>query len=136
MRYVLAIPLGTAALMGIVACSSPEATTEGPDSLTTEDSLPAAFPEPNEQESPALDAEAIAPGTEPISDAELVETIQANLDAQLPDNQLTVEAEQGAVVVMGEVATTEELQQAEAIAIATRGVQSVEMQVEMAMPTS
>jgi len=142
MKYFFAIPLGTVALLGLVACSSPEATSEGMDP-TTEESTSAEQLETDAQveplpsaESPDMDAEAIAPDADAQSDLELAKMIQANLDAQLPDNQLTVAAEQGNVTVTGEAATAEEIEQAEAIVLLTEGVQSVEMQVDMAMPAS
>jgi len=143
MKSFFALPLGTAALLGLIACSSPESTSEGMDSTTAAsppagelDSAAPVDPLSSDQGSPKPDAEAIAPGADAQSDLELAEMIQANLDAQLPTNQLTVEAEQGNVTVIGEVATPEEMEQAEAIVLATEGVQTVEMQVDMAMPAS
>ncbi|MEM6521050.1 MAG: BON domain-containing protein [Cyanobacteria bacterium P01_D01_bin.71] len=164
MKYVFAIPLSTAALFGLVACTNPEATSED-ESPTTEETMPAEPLEPEEQplEPGEQPLEPLEPEEQPLeplddspdspesidpnsgmtapaagteSDLELAATIQAELNAQLPDNQLVVQSDQGNVLVTGEVATVEEMQIAEVIVLETEGVQGVNMQVDMVMPKS
>jgi|GEM_PF-1831211 len=75
-------------------------------------------------------------GADPASDRELANQIQENLDRQLPGNQLSVEVKDGIVTVVGEVASKAELQQVQSLVSATTGVQSVDIQVDVAAPAS
>lgn len=145
MKHIIAIPLGTAALVGLIACSNPDNATEGSNSSSPEldagenNSIRENQIESDErarqQREDVLEGQApqsseeIAPDAEMSSDRQIVDTIQAKLEAQLPDNQLTVESTEGNVTISGEVASEIEMQQAKSLAAETEGVQSVDMQV-------
>jgi len=142
MKYLFAIPLGTAALFTLVACGNPEASDrldEPTANTETENSVRENQLESDEraqqQREEMLDNQAEG-GADPASDRELATQIQENLDSQLPDNQLSVEAEDGIVTVVGDVASEAELQQVESLVAATAGVQSVDMQVNVVAPAS
>ncbi|MEB3360246.1 MAG: BON domain-containing protein [Synechococcales bacterium] len=155
MKRTMTIVLGTAALMGLMACSgpssteslentSPELNSEG-DNQVRENQLESAERAQQDREEmfgneEPSDLEA-GPETGSLDaaesgDRELVDAIQAELDTQLPDNQLAVEANGGDVTIAGEVASEAEVQQIEAIASQIEGVRSVNMQTTVTSPST
>jgi len=80
----------------------------------------------------------VDPGTGSLdaaaSDRQLADAVQTELDAQMPDNQLGVDANNGEGTITGEVISDAEMQQIEAIASQVEGVRSVSVQAATLTP--
>lgn len=68
------------------------------------------------------------------ADADLASEVRAKLEANIPRSKLTVEAEEGLVTVMGTVPNQKEYETIEPLAKEIKGVESVELDVEVVPP--
>lgn len=66
------------------------------------------------------------------ADGDLQSEVRSKLEANLPASKLGVEAEDGAVTVVGTVPTEEQLQRIEPLAKEIKGVQSVKVEAKVA----
>jgi hyperosmotically inducible protein len=145
MKRSLAISFSSFALLGLVACGAPENDVEG---------LNEANPQLNSEENDSIrenqlesdqrarqerqdimgDPESPLPGagSDAGSDPALAEQVQAELDTQLPGNQLIVDATtEGDVTISGETFSEAEWQEIEAIASNVEGVRSVTLETQV-----
>jgi len=68
------------------------------------------------------------------ADGDLKSEVRSKLEANLPDSQLTVEAEDGVVVVAGTVLKQEQLAKIEPLAKEIKGVKNVNVKATVAAP--
>lgn len=68
------------------------------------------------------------------ADGDLKSEVRSKLEANLPDSQLTVEAEDGVVVVAGTVLKQEQLAKIEPLAKQIKGVKNVNVKATVAAP--
>lgn len=68
------------------------------------------------------------------ADGDLKSEVRSKLEANLPDSQLTVEAEDGVVVVAGTVLKQEQLAKIEPLAKQIKGVKTVNVKATVAAP--
>lgn len=67
-------------------------------------------------------------------DGAIASEVRSKLEANIPNGQITVEAEDGAVVVSGTVPTQEQLDKIESLAKEIKGVQTVDVKATVAQP--
>jgi hypothetical protein len=73
-------------------------------------------------------------GTVNRADSDLASEVRSKLEANIPRGQLTVTAQDGAIVVSGTVPTQEELNKIDSLAKEIRGVKSVQVLAQTAQP--
>lgn len=152
MKKVIPLIVGSLLVVGAIGCQdtaktssdAPETTTEdvkAPDAQTAKQIQNDATSEVrrdqlNSDIRATEQRNNVTGGDADKTDGDLQSEVRSKLEANLPASKLGVEAEDGAVTVVGTVPTEEQLQRIEPLAKEIKGVQSVkvEAKVEPAKP--
>jgi len=147
MKKIFSLLLGSALLLGGVACTdgartsgnAPSNTNEVGEELQTQENVEDATSDTRQaqiesderarqdrQETFGEDAE--------VNDNDIESSVRNSLETNLPTSQLFVESEEGVVTVAGQVASTEDLQRIETLAKEVRGVKSVDVRAQVGSP--
>lgn len=148
MKKIIPFLVGSFLVIGAVGCQdtaktsadSPNTTTENveaPDAQTAEQIKDDATSEVRrDQLNSDIRAREqrnnITGGDADRTDGDLQSEVRSKLEANLPASKLGVEAEDGAVTVVGTVPTEEQLQRIEPLAKEIKGVQSVKVEAKVA----
>lgn len=148
MKKIIPFLVGSFLVIGAVGCQdtaktsadSPNTTTENveaPDAQTAEQIKDDATSEVRrDQLNSDIRAREqrnnITGGDADRTDGDLQSEVRSKLEANLPASKLGVEAEDGAVTVVGTVPTEEQLQRIEPLAKEIKGVQSVKVDAKVA----
>ena len=148
MKKIIPFVVGSLLVVGAVGCQdtaktsadSPNNTSENveaPDAQTAEQIQNDATSEVRRDQLNA-DIRAreqrnnVTGGDADRADGDLQSEVRSKLEANLPASKLGVEAEDGAVTVVGTVPTEEQLQRIEPLAKEIKGVQSVKVEAKVA----
>jgi len=148
MKKIVPFIIGSLLVVGAIGCQdtaktssgAPDTTTENvqaPDAQTAEQIKDDATSEVRrDQLNSDIRAREqrnnITGGDADRTDGDLQSEVRSKLEANLPASKLGVEAEDGAVTVVGTVPTEEQLQRIEPLAKEIKGVQSVRVDARVA----
>lgn len=148
MKKIVPFIIGSLLVVGAIGCQdtaktssdAPDTTTENvqaPDAQTAEQIENDATSEVrrdqlNSDIRAAEQRNNITGGDADRTDGDLQSEVRSKLEANLPASKLGVEAEDGAVTVVGTVPTEEQLQRIEPLAKEIKGVQSVKVDAKVA----
>lgn len=148
MKKIIPLIVGSLLVIGAIGCqdtaktssNAPDTTTENveaPDAQTAEQIKDDATSEVRrDQLNSDIRAREqrnnITGGDADRTDGDLQSEVRSKLEANLPASKLGVEAEDGAVTVVGTVPTEEQLQRIEPLAKEIKGVQSVKVDAKVA----
>lgn len=145
MKKLTTLLLGSALAFGTLACGNARTSADAPSDLTESAEDPAQVEETledadSEVRQDQLDSDIRAReqrneviGDETVrNDSDLESEVRATLEANIPRSKLTVAAENGAVTVVGSVPSEKEYETIEPLAKEILGVDSVEVDVEVA----
>lgn len=135
MKKLMPFLLGSVMLF-TVACGNTETSTTETNlsEETTEEVAPETATELTEETTEATEttestevAETVDGSAEVVDDTAIEAEVISSLATSFPNSQLTVDAEQGAVIVEGSVASEDELNQIEPLVTQVKGVKSVDV---------
>ncbi len=148
MKKIVPFIIGSLLVVGAIGCQdtaktssdAPDTTTENvqaPDAQTAEKIENDATSEVrrdqlNSDIRAAEQRNNVTGGDADRTDGDLQSEVRSKLEANLPASKLGVEAEDGAVTVVGTVPTEEQLQRIEPLAKEIKGVQSVKVDAKVA----
>lgn len=148
MKKIVPFIIGSLLVVGAIGCQdtaktssdAPDTTTENvqaPDAQTAEQIQEDATSEVrrdqlNSDIRAAEQRNNVTGGDADRTDGDLQSEVRSKLEANLPASKLGVEAEDGAVTVVGTVPTEEQLQRIEPLAKEIKGVQSVKVDAKVA----
>lgn len=147
---LITLLLGSTLLFGAVACDNARTSADAPDSVeetpvvedateveeTLEDANSEIRQEQLSSDIRAREQRNEVFGDEQVrADSDLESEVRAKLEANIPRAKLTVEAENGAVGIVGTVPSQKEYDTIEPLAKEIKGVNSVTMEVEI-MPST
>lgn len=148
MKKIVPFIIGSLLVVGAIGCQdtaktssdAPDTTTENvqaPDAQTAEQIKDDATSEVRrDQLNSDIRAREqrnnVTGGDADRTDGDLQSEVRSKLEANLPASKLGVEAEDGAVTVVGTVPTEEQLQRIEPLAKEIKGVQSVKVDAKVA----
>jgi len=148
MNKLATLLLGSTLLFGAVGCDVARTSSNAPDSLDEGVEEPAQVEETIEdgnseirQEQLDSDIRAreqrndIAGDQEVRADSDLESEVRAKLEANIPRSQLTVDAENGDVVIIGTVPSEKEYSTIESLANEITGINSINMDQVKIVPT-
>jgi len=148
MNKLATLLLGSTLLFGAVGCDVARTSSNAPDSLDEGVEEPAQVEETIEdgnseirQEQLDSDIRAreqrndIAGDQEVRADSDLESEVRAKLEANIPRSQLTVDAENGDVVIIGTVPSEKEYSTIESLANEITGINSINMEQVKIVPT-
>jgi osmotically-inducible protein OsmY len=143
-KTILSILLGSTVLLGAVGCDNARTSADAPSSIDGEVEDPAAVEETLDdatsdvrQEQLDSDIRAREQRNELLgdegerADSDIESEVRAKLEANIPRSKLTIEAEDGAVTVVGTVPSDREYETIEPLAKEILGVDSVNVDVEI-----
>ena len=151
MNKLIALSLGSTLLFGAVGCDVARTSADAPDSVDeistvedpkqVEDSLEDASSEIRQDQ---LNADIRAReqrndlfgDQEERTNSDLESQVRAKLEANIPRAKLTIDAEDGKVMIVGTVPDQKEYETIEPLAKEILGVKSVEMNVNVLTPES
>ena len=150
MKKLTIFLLSSVLLFGAAACSdnaktsadAPDSTQATPEAPKTESVQKTKQDATDETRRRQLNADIkareernnITGGDTKRADGDLKSEVRSKLEANLPDSQLTVEAEDGVVVVAGTVLKQEQLAKIEPLAKQIKGVKTVNVKATVAAP--
>lgn len=150
MKKLTIFLLSSVLLFGAAACSdnaktsadAPNSTQESPEAPKAESVQKTKEDGIDETRRRQLNADIkareernnITGGDTKRADGDLKSEVRSKLEANLPDSQLTVEAEDGVVVVAGTVLKQEQLAKIEPLAKQIKGVKTVNVKATVAAP--
>jgi osmotically-inducible protein OsmY len=150
MKKLTIFLLSSVLLFGAAACSdnaktsadAPDSTQATPEAPKTESVQKTKQDATDETRRRQLNADIkareernnITGGDTKRADGDLKSEVRSKLEANLPDSQLTVEAEDGVVVVAGTVLKQEQLAKIEPLAKEIKGVKNVNVKATVAAP--
>lgn len=150
MKKLTIFLLSSVLLFGAAACSdnaktsadAPNSTNESPEAPKAESVQKTKEDGIDETRRKQLNADIkareernnITGGDTKRADGDLKSEVRSKLEANLPDSQLTVEAEDGVVVVAGTVLKQEQLAKIEPLAKQIKGVKTVNVKATVAAP--
>jgi osmotically-inducible protein OsmY len=150
MKKLTIFLLSSVLLFGAAACSdnaktsadAPDSTQATPEAPKTESVQKTKQDATDETRRRQLNADIkareernnITGGDTKRADGDLKSEVRSKLEANLPDSQLTVEAEDGVVVVAGTVLKQEQLAKIEPLAKEIKGVKTVNVKATVAAP--
>jgi osmotically-inducible protein OsmY len=150
MKKLTIFLLSSVLLFGAAACSdnaktsadAPNSTNESPKAPEAEAVQKTKQDATDETRRKQLNADIkareernnITGGDTKRADGDLKSEVRSKLEANLPDSQLTVEAEDGVVVVAGTVLKQEQLAKIEPLAKQIKGVKTVNVKATVAAP--
>lgn len=145
MKKLMTLLLGSALLLGGVACSNeartstdaPASTEEATEAPETDEAQTIEDDGTNDIRQQQLDSDIrareerndITGGDADRADSDLASEVRSKLEANLPASQLTVEAENGVVKVAGTVPTQPQYDRIDPLAREIKGVQEVVVDV-------
>lgn len=147
MKKLATILLGSTLLFGAVGCDNAQTSADAPDSVSES---PAAVEDPQEVEETLEDANSeirqeqldsdirareqrndVLGDQEVRADSDLESEVRAKLEANIPRSKLTVNAENGDVMIVGTVPSEKEYETIEPLAKEILGVNNVTVDVEV-----
>ena len=144
-KQFLSLLLGGAVLLSMTACDTARTSADAPADVDGEVESPAEVEETLEdasseirQEQLESDIRAREQRNEVIgdegerTDADIQSEVRAKLEANIPRSKLTIEAEDGAVTIVGSVPSEREYESIEPLAKEILGVDTVSVDVEIA----
>ena len=150
MKKLTIFLLSSVLLFGAAACGNnaktsadaPDSTKESPEAPKAESVQKTKQDATDETRRRQLNADIkareernnITGGDTKRADGDLKSEVRSKLEANLPDSQLTVEAEDGVVVVAGTVLKQEQLAKIEPLAKQIKGVKTVNVKATVAAP--
>jgi osmotically-inducible protein OsmY len=150
MKKLTIFLLSSVLLFGAAACSdnaktsadAPNSTNESPKAPEAESVQKTKQDAVDETRRKQLNADIkareernnITGGDTKRADGDLKSEVRSKLEANLPDSQLTVEADDGVVVVAGTVLKQEQLAKIEPLAKQIKGVKTVNVKATVAAP--
>ncbi len=148
MNKLTTLLLGSTLLFGAVGCDVARTSSNAPDSIDGSVEEPAQVEETLEdanseirQDQLSSDIRAreqrndIAGSQEVRNDSDLESEVRAKLEANIPRSQLTVDAENGDVVIVGTVPSEKEYSTIESLANEITGINSINIEQVEIVPT-
>jgi len=148
MKRILPFIIGSLLVVGAIGCQDTAKTSsDAPDSTTENVEAPDAQTAAQIKEDATSEVRRdqlnsdirareqrnnVTGGDADRTDGDLQSEVRSKLEANLPASKLGVEAEDGAVTVVGTVPTEEQLQRIEPLAKEIKGVQSVKVDAKVA----